>query len=504
LAVAVQKEVDSILENSTWTPISTIPDGKTPINAMWIFKAKTGPSGTVEKLKARIVAKGNEQAAGLDFSETFAPVVRWSTIRSIISIAARKRWCLQHLDVITAYLHGLLTDDVYMIIPPGFPNAGGICKLVRALYGLRQASRAWYTRIYTFLRNLGLQRSSEDPNMYFSVRNNLYTVLLLYVDDIILTGDDDTTITHIKQTLMKNFKMTDLGDARYYLGVELDYTFDGIYFHQKGYIEKLLERFGMTTCTPLTVPMNPRTKLQKQTGTSPVDIKTFQSLVGGLLHATISRWDIQYVVGCVSRYLTNPQQEHLLAAKNILRYLKGTLNHAIFYPTIDTRNLITFSDADWAGDIDSRRSTAGILYKLGSAPIAWSSKLQPTIALSSTEAEYRTLSEATRNITYLRQLLQELGLNCDLPTPVMCDNISSLKLVRNPIMHAQTKYIDLHNHYIREKYDDGSIRVEYVPSTAQQADLLTKPLPAQTFIRNRNAGGLRLLPSTLTNSSSLS
>jgi hypothetical protein len=197
-----------------------------------------------------------------------------------------------------------------------------------------------------FLPHLGLQRSSKDPNLYFFVKNDLYTILLLYVDDIILTGDDDATISHIKRTMMDSFKMTDLGDARYYLGIELDYTEDGIYFHQKGYIEKLLDRFGMINCSPLLVPMNPRSKLQKQTKTAPVDIKTFQSLVGGLLHATITRWDIQYVVGCVSQYLTNPQQEHLLTAKNIPRYMERTLNYTILYPTIDLRNLITFSDAD--------------------------------------------------------------------------------------------------------------------------------------------------------------
>jgi hypothetical protein len=266
---------------------------------------------------------------------------------------------------------------------------------------------------------------------------------------------------------MTTFKMTDLGDAKYYLGIELTHTKEGIYFHQRGYIEKLLNRFGISNYVHVAVPMNPWSKLQKQTHTPPVDVKTFQSLVGGLLYATISCWDIQYAVGCVSWYLTNPQLEHLLVAKNILRYLKGTLDYAILYSTLDSGKLTVFSDVDWGGDKDSRRSTSGILYKLGSAPISWSSNLQPTIALSSTEAEYRTLSEATRNITYLRRLLKELGLGDEYPTSIMCDNINSLKLVCNPIMHTQTKHIHLHNHYIREKYENGSIQVWYILSAEQ-------------------------------------
>jgi hypothetical protein len=282
---------------------------------MWIFKSKTRPTGQIKKLKAQVVAKGNEQEHGIHYLETFVHVVRWTTIRSIIALVAKMQWRLRHLDVIIAFLNSLLLEEVYMIIPASFPNAEQTCKLLRALYGLRQASRAWYSRIDNFLTNLGLTRSNEDPNLYYSIRNGLYTIILLYINDIIITGDDEIHISKLKKQMMTSFKMSDLGDANYYLGVEILQTTDGIYFHQRGYLEKILECFGMIDCTPISSPMNPKTKLQKDTGSSPVDPKLYQSFVGALLHATISRWDIQYLVSCVSRYLTNPQMDHLIVAK---------------------------------------------------------------------------------------------------------------------------------------------------------------------------------------------
>jgi hypothetical protein len=188
---------------------------------MLIFKAKCNPSGHLEKLKARIVAKGNEQAHGIDYLETFALVVRWTTIRSVIALAARNSWQLQHLDVITAFLNGFLSEDIYMVIPPGFPHVGRICKLIRALYGLRQASHAWYTRIDSFLQTLGLSRNKEDPNLYFSHQNGKHTINLFYVDDIIIIGDDTQNINYLKKHMMTTFRMTDLDNASYYLGVEI-------------------------------------------------------------------------------------------------------------------------------------------------------------------------------------------------------------------------------------------------------------------------------------------
>jgi hypothetical protein len=224
-------------------------------------------------LKARVVAKDNEYIEGLNFQETFAPVVQWTTIRTIIALTTQKNWPLGHLSVITAYLNGLLLEDVYMIISSCFPKARQICKLNRALYGLKQASRAWYIRIDAYFQKTGLTRSNEDPNLYFSTRKGKHTLLLLYVDDIISTGDDEQNIKELKKDLMHAFKMTDLGPAHYYLGVKQRPK--GIYFHQRGSILKFLDHFGMTKCTSLNIPMNPITKLQKDTKIAPIDSKLY-------------------------------------------------------------------------------------------------------------------------------------------------------------------------------------------------------------------------------------
>jgi hypothetical protein len=226
-----------------------LPQGNKPISVKWIFKAKPGPSGTIDKLKARLVARGFEQTEGIDFFETFAHVVRWSTVRSIVTLAAQKNWKIHHLDVKTAFLNGTIDEEVYMTLPPGFETdlqyPGQVCKLQQALYGLRQAPRAWYGEIDVCLQSQGLTKSKEEPNLYFSICNGKYTILLLYVDDILITGDDTSNIDILNAQLNSKYKMTYLGDAQLYLGVKLLYTPDGIYFHQRSYIQRLLERFGM-------------------------------------------------------------------------------------------------------------------------------------------------------------------------------------------------------------------------------------------------------------------
>jgi hypothetical protein len=274
-ATAIKQEVDSINKNQTWTYVN-LPSGKWPITSKWIFKEKVGPSGKVEKLKARLVAKGFIQKEGVDFYDTFAPIVRWSTIRIIISLATMKNWHIYQYDVKTAFLNGKITEEVYMHMPKGFrcpENEGQVCKMQRALYGLRQALRAWYARIDSYLRiKLTLTHGCIDSNMYFSITNGRYVILLLYVDDLLLTGDNEKGITKIKTKLMHEYEMTYLGHARLYLGVELTYNGLGTWLHQRRYIESLLIRFGMEQCHTLIVPMTQSTHLQTEMNSPPYDL----------------------------------------------------------------------------------------------------------------------------------------------------------------------------------------------------------------------------------------
>ena len=401
------------------------------------------------------------------------------------------------MDVVTAFLNRTLDEEIYMEIPDGFPEAGDpakVCRINRALYGLKQAPKSWYSRIDTWFIKQGLKRSENDPNLYYSQTNGKYIIILLYVDDLLITGDDSTEISKLQSALQNEFEMTDLGQAKTYLGIELEYHPSGIFLHQRTYISKLLEKFNFQLCNPTKLPMDPKTKLQKNMGSPCVDPQLYRSLVGSLIYLTNTRSDICYAVSCVSRYMDQPEEIHFAAAKRILRYLSGTLHYSLFLLADNDTTLSTFVDADWGRDIDTRRSTSGILHKLGDSSIYWVSKIQPTISLSTTEAEYRILSDTSKDIIYFRRLLAEIGQTNSDPTTILSDNQSCIRLVKNPILHSRTKHIGLQYHFIREASRSGQVHVDYIPTKHQQADYLTKPLPHSQFFANRQSAGITLPP----------
>ena len=347
-----------------------------------------------------------------------------------------------------------------------------------------------------WLRNQGFTRSQYDPNLYFATKEGKRVFILLYVDDLLITGDDEQRIGALKDALKKEFEMTDMGLASIYLGAEIRRLHNGILVTQTGYIQKLLERFGMTACNSSQLPMDPHLQLQKSTGTCLVDPELYRSMVGSLIYLTNSRPDVCYAVACVARYMTQPELVHLQAAKRILRYLKGTMNHGLFFSSDSSHEYHTYADADWGRDTDTRRSTSGILHKLGTSCISWSSKLQPTVSLSTTEAEYRVLTDAAKDIIYFRRLLAELGIPISGATNLMSDNQSCLKLVHNPVLHSRTKHIGIQAHFIRETTQNGQVQVHYSPTDLQQADFLTKPLSINKFLLDRTNAGIRENPSS--------
>jgi hypothetical protein len=456
---AINSEVDSILRNQTWKIVDQ-SNGKTPITAKWIFKIKKGSSGKVYKLKAQLVARGFQQKVGIDYNDIFAPVVQWSTIRTIFALAAQNQWPLHQMDVVIAFLNGTVQEDIYMEIPEGFLGANDpskVCKIHRALYGLKQASKAWYARIDAWLLSQGLTRSENDPNLYFSIIGDKRTILLLYVDDLLLTGDDPTEIHHIQEALKSEFEMTNLGLAHSSLGAEIEYKINGLFIHQKGYVQKLLEKFGLQTCNPTKLPMDPHDQLQKHTRMPRVDPLLYRSLVGSLIYLTNTMPDICFAVSNVSKYMDQPEEAHYQAAKHILRYLRGTLDYGLFMPAENNIELHTYADADWGRDLDTRRSVSGIIHKLGDSSIFWSSCMQSTVSLLTTEAEYRVLTYAAKDIIYFRRLLGELGLPQTSSTTLLSDNQSCIKLVNNPVLHSRTKHIGIQHHFIREVSKRGDI-----------------------------------------------
>ena len=488
---AMREEIDALRKNNTWELVPK-PKGAELVTCKWVYKLKTKADGTIERHKARLVARGFSQQYGLDYEETFSPVAKMVTVRTVVSLAAYKGWNLWQLDVKNAFLYGELDRDIFMEQPQGFvskefPNHA--CRLKKALYGLKQAPRAWYGKIAQYLTFCGFKTSSSDPSLFIKTHSAKYTMILLYVDDMIITGDDNAEITRLRNDLSVRFEMKNLGEAQCFLGLEVKKS-DGYFLSQRRYATSLINRFGMSDSKVMATPMEPCVKLQKVEGKPLEDVKKFRQLVGSLFYLTITRPDIAYSVGVVSQFMDKPCVGHLIAAKRILRYVKGSLGFGLMYRQNMQFSLCGFVDADWAGDINDRRSTTGYCFNTGSAVVSWCSKKQRTIALSSTEAEYMAATMATQECIWLKRLIQDVTTKMEFPIPIHCDNESAIKLAGNPIFHARTKHIEVHYHFVREKVLNEEIKLQKVSSKDQVADIFTKALAKTLFEKFRTDLGI--------------
>jgi hypothetical protein len=389
---AMDQEIESIENNDTWE-LTTLPKGANSIGVKWIFKTKMNEKGEIEKYKARLVAKGYSQKHGIDYNEVFAPVARWDTIRIILALAAKENWKIFQLDVKSAFLHGELVEDIYVDQPPGYQkgNANEVYKLRKALYGLRQAPRAWYSKIENYFMSEKFEKCPHEHTLFvkFADQGKLL-IVSLYVDDLICTGNDLTMVHNFKNSMKEHFAMTDLGKMRYFLGVEVTQSELGIIIQQNKYAEEILKRFGMENCNIVKSPIVTGCKLVKDENGKPVDAKEYKQIVGSLMYLLATRPDLTYSVCLVARFMDRPTEMHMVAIKRIMRYLKGTLTHRILYKHKPDRKfeLIGWTDSDYAGDLNDRKSTSGYVFMLGTGAVSWSSKKQPIVTLSTTKAEY--------------------------------------------------------------------------------------------------------------------
>ncbi|XP_024164269.1 uncharacterized mitochondrial protein AtMg00810 [Rosa chinensis] len=382
-----------------------------------------------------------------------------------------------------AFLHGYLQEDVYMTQPPGFVDSSRpsyVCKLHKALYGLKQAPRDWFQRMSSFLLSVGFHHSKADSSL-FIYQHGLHVIFfLLYVDDIVVTGSSDRLLQSFIDALGRGFDIKDLGPLHYFLGLQVTPHSNGLLINQLKYAHDILKKHDLLHNQPVSTPMSAKTVLTTHDGDLLANPTVFREMVGSLQYLTITRPDIAFAVNSVSQFMSHPRAPHLIAAKRILRYFKGTLGHGLsFSPQCHPVHLSAYSDADWAGCPDSRRSTSGYLIYLGNTLISWCSKKQPTIARSSAESEYRSLAHASAETTWLGFLLYELGVHIQYPILLYCDNLSATYMASNPVFHARTKHIELDYHFLREKVALGSHQVHFIPSIDQPADLLTKPLHKQ-------------------------
>ncbi|OMO99220.1 hypothetical protein CCACVL1_03887 [Corchorus capsularis] len=426
---AMAEEIKAIEKNNTWELVD-LPEGEKAIGVKWVYKTKVKPNGEVDKYKARLVVKGYKQEYGVDYTEVFAPVARLDTVRMVIALAAQNSWSIYQLDVKSAFLHGELKEQVFVEQPSGFIKYGDehkVYRLRKALYGLKQAPRAWYSRIDSYFVKEGFLKCPYEHTLYVKHDGDKMMIICLFGDASSLS----------------------------WFG---DYSIRGRHFClPKKYVNEVLDRFQMGDCNCATTPMEQSLKLVKNPGGEYVNSSLFKQMVGSLMYLTASRPDIMHSVGIISRFMEKPMQQHLLAAKRILRYLKGTP--------------------------DFGKSTTGYVFKLGSAAIAWSSKKQPIVTLSSTEAEYVAATSGACQAVWMRRTLAEMKMEMRGATRMFCDNSSAIKLSKNPVFHGRTKHIHVRFHFLRELVEKGEIELSYCRTEDQAVDIFTKPLKAASFFK---------------------
>ena len=472
--------------------ITTLPPDKKAIGCKWVLKTKYNPDGSVERHKARLVILGCRQVYGIDYLETFAPVAKMSTVRSLLAVTAMQGWNAYQMDVTNAFLHGELEDEVYMKLPAGYHGFGSrisasegelkqhshnlVCKLKKALYGLKQAPRLWFDKLKLALKNGGYQQSKADYSLFTLTVKDSITLILVYVDDLLITGSCEVQIGQLKSLLCEQFHMKDIGPASYFLGLEIAKTADGLFVSQRKYIQDLLKSYGMTKVAPLKLPMDTHIKLTADKGDLLPNPHIFQRLMGKLIYLTITRPDLAFPVQNLAQFMHSPTTVHMQAAKRILRYLKGNSDQGILFASSSAAQLTAYCDSDWASCPTTRKSTTGFCIFLGNSPISWKTKKQSVVSRSSAEAEYRAMALTSCEITWLATLLKDMGITDLPPTLLKCDNQAALSIAANPVLHERTKHIEIDCHYVRDKIASGEIVTQYVPSHAQIADLLTKQL----------------------------
>jgi len=467
---AVNEELRAHRENNTWNVVERPKSGRT-LSTRWVFSLKRDRAGNIERYKARLVARGFEQRLGIDVSDTYAPVPRIETIRTVLSLATINRYQIRQFDIETAFLNVKLTEDIYLVPPPGLGIPKSKClKLSKALYGLRQAPKAWNQALNEALESMGFKQLESDACVFKKLDMPLY--LLIYVDDGLVVGANEEMCDGVIRDLGKRFKTKRLS-GEIFLGIEIRKTEFGLELSQRRYIDDILSRFNMTESEPsgtLFMDIN--------SGTNVVDGPTkqpYRQAIGCLRHlAASTRPDIIFCVNTLAKFINDPKESHWLRVRQVLKYLKGTRDYSIRY-FHDAVEIKAYSDAFWGGDSDNCCSTTGLILTMGGGPVVYASHKQTEIALSSTEAEYIAGSEAAREVAWLTQLLSELDHSYDRPR-LFIDNESTIRLINNQDAKGRNKHINLRYHFIRQQLKNNLLSIKHIPSESQPADLLIQAL----------------------------
>jgi hypothetical protein len=502
--IAAEKtEWDSLVKNGTFVVVDR-PNGTNVVGCKWVYRIKLKADGSIERFKARLVAQGFTQQYGIDFKETYSPVIRGATFRWLLAMATLHNWDMRMLDVTTAYLNGLLEEDIYMEIPEGFgdnKNGTKVLKLVKGLYGLKQAGRVWYNTLSRHLRSLNYIQSRADPCIFFKKhQNGTKAFLAVYVDDICLFGDPSAIRTAIKD-IQKGFDIRDLGSLTYCLGIQIDKSNTGTFVHQTKYIRDILKRFeGLYSTRRSNVPLPPVTLRPRRDNSdpsydatldAPADQQKYLEVIGSLNYASINtRPDLATAVSYLSSFSHNPSVVHWAALMKVLQYLNSTTSFGLFYSKTGNRELEGYADAAFNVH-HGGRSQLGYLVTLAGAAVSWKSTKTTSVALSATEAEYMAISELGREIQAFVNIHAAIQLPLTGPVKVYEDNEGVLAMCVSDVYTNRSKHIDLRHHYIRSLVEHNIVDVAHIPGIHQPADLLTKPLSKNKFTKFRANLGLK-------------
>lgn len=491
--LAMEVEHQALMENRTWELVDRPKDRKV-IKCKWVYKTKRDLTGNVDRYKARLVIKGYEQRKGVDYSETYSPVVRHSSLRYLLALAAQRDMSVVQMDAVSAYLQGTLHEEIFMEQPAEYvdpQNPSKCCRLLKALYGLKQGGRVWNQELDTALREFGLRKSNYDPCVYFDKKDNRMLIVAVYVDDLLLFCDHEDDVNVIKKRLHERFKMKDLGPVEHILGMRVireQYVFS---IDQEHYIGTVLEKFGMSDCKPVDVPMNSSLTLTKEDCPDTIEEQRemskipYQEAIGCLMYISqCTRPDITFAVNKLSRFNANPGRKHWDAVKHLLRFLKGSKSFKLTYSQSISRvnyPLVTgYVDADHGSETTDRKSVTGYAFIAGGGAISWNSKKQTTIAISSCEAEFVALSSICQEAKWWNGFVRELGDQV-VPMELYCDNQSAIHISESDGFNPRSKHIDIKHKFVQESVAQHDVKVYHISTNDQTADVLTKPLSKIKF-----------------------
>jgi hypothetical protein len=484
---AMEAEYENLVRLGVFEVVACPAPPTNVIGCRWVLTRKRNKLGEVTHYKARLVAKGYTQQPGLDFDDTFAPVLRLESFRILCTMANHFNWDMCQLDIVSAYLHAELEEELYMEQIPFFTD--GTCNVLRlchSLYRLKQSRRAWNRTLDRKLRGLGYTLLRTDSCIYICMRSELgivnISIIAIHVDDsVVITTPQHTD--EVVRELTTEFEMRDLGPLKHFLGIQIERRREQrvLIIKQTTYIDSIVELAGLVNAYPADTPMSPTAALTRHEGRSPD--YPYAAMIGKLMYAALcTRPDIAFAITHLSQFNSCFGHAHITAIKRVLRYLKGTSYMGLTYRRTDEIfGEVGYSDTDWASSSLDRKSMSGNIFLLGGAAVTWLSKKQPTVTLSTMEAEYMVIAQASTQALWMHQFFDELNLPTAEPTNIVSDNLAALTLTFESQYHACSKHIDIRHHFVRDAVNNRLIKTDYVRSEENLADALTKALPAPRF-----------------------